>query len=434
MTVETLLPSSATPLERAFSLAAAEQPRPPVELLTRLYDPLTCPETILPYLAWAFSVDLWKEDWPVEKKRAVVAAAPVLHRLKGTKAGLDRHLGIVDVKLKRLIQPPDRFVPDPSMTKAEREAYLSRFRQIRVYPFRSRGMASHQAYVGSGLRLRGLFPGVGGGFFPAVSDAIVRIGRRAFVYDPLTDIEEPILRLERETVEMTGEAVAFEQFSLPGKAGYGFFAGRAAVRMFSVDAGAASRLFSMTIRKNYDWRADVLHLTAVTPSATPIDVRPRKAAVKGQRGYGQLFPRLGGRAAFFVGRAGDGIYRIFLPPTTAGIRIYDQVFLNDPDRRPDRRHARTFLGAVRLGMPAHNQRAVVEARGRRPKRAFGAWVNGFIVEATRTRFNDAIEAALVSKAAYEKTLLTAKTMRPVSVADGISVGRGIAVGTWIKDF
>lgn len=52
--------------------------------IDRLWNPATCPENILPFLAWALSVDVWNPQWSVEQKRSAVAAAPQLHRIKGT--------------------------------------------------------------------------------------------------------------------------------------------------------------------------------------------------------------------------------------------------------------------------------------------------------------------------------------------------------------
>lgn len=427
-----LVPQNATPMERAFSRASADQPRLPSELLGTLYDPMACPERLLPYLAWAFSVDIWTEQWSTEKKRAVIAASPSLHRLKGTKPGLEKHFDIVGARLVRLRQPPAKFIPDAALTKAEREAYLARFQQIRVYPYRSRGSATYQAYANSGGRFRRLFAGPG--FWPAQSDAIGRIGRRAYLYEPRTGEEIPIVRVVRQMVEETREAVSFEQFRLPGKAGFGMFAGRSPrARQFSIDTGARSRIHAMTIRSAYDSRSDVLHLVGILPSEQPIDVRPRKVALTGQRMFGQLFTRLGGKPAAFVGRAGDGRYRLFLPAGTAGDRIFDQVYLHDAERLPDKRHARTFAGASFLGLPAHHLVATVRLRGRRTRFAFSGFAWGFIVASSRAPVDDAVMAAAVSKAAAEKVLLRTRTMRAVTAGDRLAQD-SVTVGEWINDF
>lgn len=55
------------------------------EIVRRVVDPATCPAALLDWLAFQKSVDTWQEDWPVERKRAVIAASPEVHRLKGTR-------------------------------------------------------------------------------------------------------------------------------------------------------------------------------------------------------------------------------------------------------------------------------------------------------------------------------------------------------------
>lgn len=43
--------------------------------LNQLWDPDTCPVALLPYLAWALSVDRWDRDWTEETKRQVIRDA-----------------------------------------------------------------------------------------------------------------------------------------------------------------------------------------------------------------------------------------------------------------------------------------------------------------------------------------------------------------------
>ncbi|EHM1272364.1 phage tail protein I, partial [Escherichia coli] len=61
----------------------------PVDLNT-LWSPDTCPVHLLPYLAWAFSVDRWDRNWPEETKRQVIRDAWLIHRHKGTISALRR--------------------------------------------------------------------------------------------------------------------------------------------------------------------------------------------------------------------------------------------------------------------------------------------------------------------------------------------------------
>lgn len=86
---KSLLPPSSTVLERAAANALAEIERVPVPLRD-LWNPDTCPEHLLPYLAWAFSVDRWDERWPEDAKRQVVRNSFFVHQRKGTIAALRR--------------------------------------------------------------------------------------------------------------------------------------------------------------------------------------------------------------------------------------------------------------------------------------------------------------------------------------------------------
>lgn len=88
--MNSLLPSSATGLERALEQASRHQlgdiPLPYNDLLS----PDRCPVALLPWLAWANSVDVWRNEWPEEVKRQVIRNAPEIHRKKGTVAAIKK--------------------------------------------------------------------------------------------------------------------------------------------------------------------------------------------------------------------------------------------------------------------------------------------------------------------------------------------------------
>lgn len=84
-----LLPANATELERLAAEALAQIDRVPVPL-RQLWNPDTCPVELLPYLAWAFSVDRWSQAWPESAKRAAIRAAYFIHAHKGTIGALRR--------------------------------------------------------------------------------------------------------------------------------------------------------------------------------------------------------------------------------------------------------------------------------------------------------------------------------------------------------
>jgi len=87
----TLLPSSATALERAVAAADARISDTPTPLRD-VWNPYTCPADILPWLAFAYSVDEWDEKWSTEIKREVIAQSLEVKRTKGTPGGVQRAL------------------------------------------------------------------------------------------------------------------------------------------------------------------------------------------------------------------------------------------------------------------------------------------------------------------------------------------------------
>lgn len=92
-----LLPVNATPLERALEATLARVDVLPVEI-GQLWNPETCPFDLLPYLAWAISVDVWDAAWPEAIQRRVIANAPTVHRAKGTRAAVAAALDGLMVK------------------------------------------------------------------------------------------------------------------------------------------------------------------------------------------------------------------------------------------------------------------------------------------------------------------------------------------------
>jgi phage tail P2-like protein len=82
MSNPTVLPPNATRAERALEQAVQVLPlRVPLQ---DLWDADRCPAALLPWLAWALSVDDWKAYWPEQVKRARVRVAIDVQRRKGT--------------------------------------------------------------------------------------------------------------------------------------------------------------------------------------------------------------------------------------------------------------------------------------------------------------------------------------------------------------
>lgn len=78
-----LLPSNATPQELALERSTARVGAVDVPV-GDLWNPQTCPVSLLPWLAWALSVDVWDDTWSESVKRAQIQNSISIHRRKGT--------------------------------------------------------------------------------------------------------------------------------------------------------------------------------------------------------------------------------------------------------------------------------------------------------------------------------------------------------------
>lgn len=64
-----------------------------VQVVVReVWNPDTCPENVLPWLAWAFSVDDWDTNWTTEQKRQTIKQSIVSQRIKGTTGAVKKQL------------------------------------------------------------------------------------------------------------------------------------------------------------------------------------------------------------------------------------------------------------------------------------------------------------------------------------------------------
>ncbi|CAM3293685.1 Tail protein I (GpI) [Xenorhabdus nematophila ATCC 19061] len=84
-----LLPAGSSPLEVAAAQALACLADIPVPL-RELWHPDRCPVLLLPYLAWAWSVDRWDVDWSESTKREAIKVAMFVHKHKGTIGAIRR--------------------------------------------------------------------------------------------------------------------------------------------------------------------------------------------------------------------------------------------------------------------------------------------------------------------------------------------------------
>lgn len=81
--MNSILPASATPLQRALE-QVAKRAFAIDDPIDKINNPDSCPARFLPFLAWAYSVDVWRPEWPEHIQRARIRASLDVHRKKGT--------------------------------------------------------------------------------------------------------------------------------------------------------------------------------------------------------------------------------------------------------------------------------------------------------------------------------------------------------------
>lgn len=94
-----LFPPNATPAERALSEAMARVGDVPV-LVREVWNADTAPANVLPWLAWAFSVDDWDVNWTDQQKRAVIKKSIISQRIKGTIGAVRQQLSALGVEVE----------------------------------------------------------------------------------------------------------------------------------------------------------------------------------------------------------------------------------------------------------------------------------------------------------------------------------------------
>lgn len=86
-----MLPYNATAQESALAETTARISDVPV-IVREVWNPDTCPVDVLPWLAWAFSVDDWDTNWTTDQKRRTIKESIVSQRIKGTPGAVKRQL------------------------------------------------------------------------------------------------------------------------------------------------------------------------------------------------------------------------------------------------------------------------------------------------------------------------------------------------------
>lgn len=401
MTEVSLLPPNAGALMKALSVAFAPATALPQVDLALLWDPWQAPEDRLPSLAADLGLTLWKSDWPVLKKRQVIARSIALKRRCGTRLSFEAHLGFVDATLERMRSAPQLTTTRARRTPAERQAWAAQFPELRIYAYRQR----HPA--------RALVAGScwGGRRRAAVaSKAADYAGRRATVVD--AGVERLVaLRVSEALSEFAVQAL---QAALPVR-GRRFVVGRPLGRAARTST-AADRLYGL--------RKGSRQLDVLPPGLEPVDVAPTRVAAPATRPPG-----------FMAGRALVGGRR-FVRVSTAESRVYDSFRLLDRTKirtNQVRPRGGCFAGSSRLGQPAYELHLDVSIVHKRPGRRLWPSRSHGVVRAHDGRPTaDALAAVRAAKLGRDRVFVRTNLHRPITAGDGIPLDGTYRLGQIVR--
>lgn len=462
----TLLPSNATGFEVDLELAAARLAQVPVPIAD-LWDADALPSELLPWLAWAFSIDYWEWEWSDQKKRNALRLFFDVHRQKGTLAGIRQIIRFANGKLTEHRVPPDKAFCAPKWDDATRQEWLRKFPELRVYRFRDRGAQGHTAMPANGANGVAAKVYLGGRYhYPALSDATKRVAPRVYRVTPdgeqteLTSLAYTRTTVSRNVVERIPSqprrgSVPVEEggettYRIVGPAlrGRGAMLGDPSAdtgalflggyRAYAADKRAHRRTYFTEFQSNFLENVEKVARYTVQPlldrGTRGVDLRVNKGDPLTARA--DLVAERGVRQGAMLGsvfpghRAGVPGATNFLVNTFAGDRFYTRSRLFDPAVSAPTRGQTQHLGAMRLGMPPYHAELRVRLQGKRHRRRAWRFVNGYLMEADHSDRAKMLKALRWSVSKRDKVMVTTTTARPVTAGGSVIAGPHLIAGSW----
>jgi len=353
------------------------------------------PASALPHLADQFHMRhtvAWRRATTDAERRALVKAGIVRHRIKGTLAGFRLAAKDAGAELVGAITPPAKLFAGAGLTAAERNAFVARYPQLRIYRYRNRsqrvGAMLHACHAGAS-------------HFCSTT-ARERIAPRAMLWRAGV---VTALRLDEES--------GVASIVVPGTAGRGGFCGTHA--RFAARLDAAARSYRVRLSDVYQ-AGDLLRRIPLRVGLEPIDVR-----------Y-DLVAEPGVEAGLFAGRWLVGTLRA----STARDRLYQRLYLFDADVAVTRREVVQHLNQGRLSLPAFHAELAVRIRGRAHPGAAWRFVHGCLVAQPRSNFDDCMEAMRDVARGADRIAINTVINRPAAAGEH-NVAGALLAGAWIDN-
>lgn len=414
-----LLPPNSTAWERAVEQTSAERHPLPTHLIREFFDPDLCPEHLLGWLAYEKSIDLWDDGWPVEKKRRVIRDWFRLHQIKGTKAGIKRAVALTDNAVVQDVTFPSRSFASATVTKAQRDAWLAKMPEIRIYFVSQRAPRGPDAFMRADPHSGGRSSYVGYAFtrFEA-AEAIY--GRRSLLRRA-DGSEQPLRHATIREVDAPPNRPVIDQVRIPGEARPALFAGGYARRGFLHPGRVEPQTATVRVHRESERRKE-LHWDTLKLGFEPIDLEYRVESERHPAGPA-AFTRKFARTRFLMRDRGEEL-------------IYQALYLHDPSVDTPWVRAHSFVGHARTPKPAYHSEMLVEARSRAGRRSFflgrGYIGRQFTARDDLTKYRFALLAGRMFKAARDKLQFDTKTTRAVRFSDRPRLDGSIRFGRPVR--
>lgn len=256
-----LLPLKSSPIPQRAAAALGAMAVDLDDPIARMADANRIPAAALPHLAWSWSTDYWRDEWPEHRKRQVTLEQPAFHYLKGSIPADRMACAYADAELISYHLPRDGFMIGRNPSPQAYEAWLRALPEIRIYPLPPR--ATKTPPLGGAL-----------GRHPVFRGAPLQQARRA----ELRKGDQVVaLVVSGETFDPDGQALAeIERVSVPAAPSATLAVGRGP---FSGPIGkppSTRRVF------DFDWRpvsTDPFDMRPGVPSMMPAEATPRRVSI-----------------------------------------------------------------------------------------------------------------------------------------------------------
>jgi hypothetical protein len=363
--------------------------------------------TALPHLAAGFhllSSTAWQRAATDEERRWLIEDAVRRHGLKGTLAGLRQAAKDAGAELISAITPPAKLYLAKTLTVDERNNFVDRYPQLRIYRRRSNGSAGRTGFV---CRHRW--------YFPANSDAAIRIMPQAFVW-------QDGIETELVSTEQPAGGGAEVMTARPGVARYAAFTGRS-LACWPAKGDARARIHAMRINRGAIDQGQSLPRAILIAGLEPIDITPQLVSEKGTATT--MIPGTAFAGAISSRNSGRG----YLMPSSAGDRIYQKIALFDPAIAVKSRAVAMHLNHGLLGMPHHTAEIMVSIKGHMDtNRWCGPFVRGCLAARNHQALTDCLEAMRVYARAADRIGLNTNYYKIIKAGTQQIAGRGQTAG------